>query len=300
LPIGGISEFTGPASAGRTSLALSVLSEATLDSACAYIDVSDSLDARSAAAAGVRLKNLLWVRFSEMQEQTPNPTQPGTAGGAVTPNRDGADRSTQHHGIRHPRTETKGIDRDLEKMLVQKAEMRLKKIEGTWLRSDAAVRSHALAVIEGIAPLQRVVSINRAARSQGVSRGMSKVQAEATGPMLFRNRSVAEEAAEFEDVLEIAERFSPRIEALSSPLNSYSQAHTLSVSLLIDRTGTETLFGSAEQYARKLKSDLEAADFPCSVATCSNAEASLLLARSHTGVICVQTHELEKRLAPLR
>ena len=168
-----------------------------------------------------------------------------------------------------------------------------------WLRSDAVVRSHALAVTDGIAPLQRVVSINRAARSQGVSRGMSKVQAEATGPLLFRNRSVAEESAAFEDVLEIAERFSPRIEALSGPLNNYAQAHTLSVSLLIDRTGTETLFGTAERYAQKLKSEFEAANFPCSVATCSNAEASLLLARSHTGVVCVQTHELAQRLAPL-
>jgi protein ImuB len=59
------------------------------------------------------------------------------------------------------------------------------------------------------------------------------------------------------------------------------------------------LFGTAEQYARKLKSELEAASFPCSVATCSNAEASLLLARSHTGVTCVKTDELAKKLAPL-
>ncbi len=169
----------------------------------------------------------------------------------------------------------------------------------TWLRSDATVRFHALAVTEGTAPLQRVVSINRAARSQGVTRGMSKVQAEATGPLLFRNRSIAEETATFEDVLEIAERFSPRIEALSGPLNSYAQAHSLAVSLLIDRTGTEMLFGTADQYARKLKSELEAAGFPCSVATCSNAEASVLLARSHTGVTCVKTDELAKRLAPL-
>jgi recombination protein RecA len=132
LPIGGICEFTGPASAGRTSLALSVLSEASLDLACAYIDVSDSLDARSAAAAGVRLKNLLWVRFSEAQELRPSLTQPTQAGKAVAPSRDHvADRSTQHHGIRHLRTETKGIDRDLEKMLVKKSEARLKKMEGT-------------------------------------------------------------------------------------------------------------------------------------------------------------------------
>ncbi len=132
LPIGGICEFTGPTSAGRTSLALSVLSEATVDSACAYIDVSDSLDARSAAAAGVRLKNLLWVRFSEMPVQRPSLTQPAQAHNAAVPSREQAvDRSTQHHGIRHPRTETKGIDRDLEKMLVQKADVRLKKMEGT-------------------------------------------------------------------------------------------------------------------------------------------------------------------------
>ncbi len=168
-----------------------------------------------------------------------------------------------------------------------------------WLRSDAAARSHAFAVTEGIAPLQRVVSINRAARSQGVSRGMSKVQAEATGPLIFHNRSIAEETASFEDVLEIAERFSPRIEALSGPLNSYAQANSLSVSLLIDRTCTEKLFGTGEQYAQKLKCAFDSASFPCSVATCSNAEASLLLARSHTGVTCVQTNDLAKRLAPM-
>ena len=132
LPIGGICEFTGPTSAGRTSLALSFLSEATGDSACAYIDVSDSLDAKSAAAAGVRLQNLLWVRFSDVQEQRQIPSQPGKAGRADPRSRDqAADRSTQHHGIRHPRTETKGIDRALEKMLVQKAESRLMKMEGT-------------------------------------------------------------------------------------------------------------------------------------------------------------------------
>ena len=131
LPIGGICEFTGPASAGRTSLALSVLSEATVDSACAYIDVSDSLDARSAAAAGVQLKNLLWVRFSDVQEQRATP-QLGQTGRVGTPSpNDAADRSTQHHGIRHPRTETKCIDWALEKMLVQKAETGLKKMEGT-------------------------------------------------------------------------------------------------------------------------------------------------------------------------
>jgi len=168
-----------------------------------------------------------------------------------------------------------------------------------WLRSDSDVRLRALAVIEGIAPLQRVVSINRAAKAQGVSRGISKVQAEATGPLLFRNRCIKEETEAFQVALEVAERFSPRIQALAEPSNQYAQSHTLSVSLLMDRTGTEKLFGSAEQYGRKLKAELEAASFPCSIATCANAEASLLLARSHSGVTCVQSSDLAKRLAPL-
>ena len=168
-----------------------------------------------------------------------------------------------------------------------------------WLRADTGVRSQSLAITEGVAPLQRVISINRAARSQGVSRGMSKVQAEATGPLLCRNRSIAEETTTFQTAVEIAEKFSPRIETLAGPLNSYAQAKSLAVSLLIDRSGTETLFGTAEQYARNMKSQFEAASIPCSVSTSHNAEAALMLARSHAGVTCVSAEGLARKLSPL-
>jgi recA bacterial DNA recombination protein len=47
----------------RTSLALSFLAQMTQsEKACAWIDVSDTLDPESAAAAGVDLSRLLWVR----------------------------------------------------------------------------------------------------------------------------------------------------------------------------------------------------------------------------------------------
>lgn len=63
LPVGAISEITGPVSSGRTSLALSFIASRTReDSVCAWVDASDSLDAESAAACGVRLNHLLWVR----------------------------------------------------------------------------------------------------------------------------------------------------------------------------------------------------------------------------------------------
>src|SRR6202044_3470512 len=63
LPIGAISEITGPECSGRTSLALAFLGQITSQGkVCAWVDVSDALHPESAAAAGVNLERLLWVR----------------------------------------------------------------------------------------------------------------------------------------------------------------------------------------------------------------------------------------------
>jgi hypothetical protein len=63
LPRGCLTEIYGPASSGRTSLLLTILAEATArDEVCALVDAEDAFDPVSAAASGVRLANLLWVR----------------------------------------------------------------------------------------------------------------------------------------------------------------------------------------------------------------------------------------------
>jgi hypothetical protein len=63
LPVGAISEITGPVSSGRTSLALAFLAARTRnDCVCAWVDASDAFDSESAAASGVALRQLLWVR----------------------------------------------------------------------------------------------------------------------------------------------------------------------------------------------------------------------------------------------
>lgn len=63
LPIGAISELAGPQCSGRTSVALSFLAKTSLVAkVCAWIDVSNALHPESAAAAGVDLDRLLWVR----------------------------------------------------------------------------------------------------------------------------------------------------------------------------------------------------------------------------------------------
>ena len=130
LPIGGVTEFTGLASSGRTSLAFSLLAGASADSACAYIDVDDTVDPRSAAAAGVNLRNLLWVRVAGVTAKpaaaTANPALATVPGPTETGRMAGG-----HCGSQHPRTETKGLDAALGKMLTQKAEARIRKMEGT-------------------------------------------------------------------------------------------------------------------------------------------------------------------------
>ncbi len=66
LPRGALSEITGPASSGRTSVMLAALAGATRrEEACALVDASDNFDPASAATVGVDLDRLLWVRCSE-------------------------------------------------------------------------------------------------------------------------------------------------------------------------------------------------------------------------------------------
>lgn len=62
---GGVTEFTGEQSAGKTSLTLNILSRLSQEGeVCAVIDLNNSFDPHSADANSVVLENLLWVRCS--------------------------------------------------------------------------------------------------------------------------------------------------------------------------------------------------------------------------------------------
>lgn len=66
FPVGAITDITGPESSGRTTLALSFVAQRTAEGqVCAWVDVNDTLDPESAAASGVALGRLLWVRCSD-------------------------------------------------------------------------------------------------------------------------------------------------------------------------------------------------------------------------------------------
>jgi recombination protein RecA len=70
LPRGSLTEIYGPESSGRATLLLSILAEATArQESCVLVDAEDTFDPVSAAAAGVHLPHLLWVRSSHDAEQ---------------------------------------------------------------------------------------------------------------------------------------------------------------------------------------------------------------------------------------
>lgn len=81
LPTGQFSEIVGPRSSGRTSLLMAMLAAATRrDDRVALIDTFDTLDPESAAAAGVDLSRMLWIRGDGSTPAFPflGSRQPGT------------------------------------------------------------------------------------------------------------------------------------------------------------------------------------------------------------------------------
>ena len=92
LPRGCLTEICGPASSGRTTLLLAALAAATRRGEfCVVIDASDALDPHSAAAAGVELDRLLWVRCGESSPQR----HPSTSLRACSEPAEGASSDTE-------------------------------------------------------------------------------------------------------------------------------------------------------------------------------------------------------------
>lgn len=69
LPRGGLTEICGPASSGRTSVLMAAMAARTKAAeVCALVDARDAFDPHSAAEAGVRLRQLLWVRCRNVDQ----------------------------------------------------------------------------------------------------------------------------------------------------------------------------------------------------------------------------------------
>jgi recombination protein RecA len=124
FPRGSLVELCGPSSSGRTSLAFSLLAQATeRQEACAFVDVSDSLDPISLAAAGVDLPRLLWIRCGETGDRGPDLETssyfaPADKEIRTARGRDSASKKTMPiHGWRHPRELMRGVDKAIPSLV---------------------------------------------------------------------------------------------------------------------------------------------------------------------------------------
>ena len=117
FPIGALSEVVGPECSGRTSLALTFIANLThAGKVCAWVDVSDTLHPESAAALGVDLSRLLWIRCGRSTESAPLPdfSARGLRMAEKPPKRKPG--IPQGGGV-HPRMEAKGLSTAVSNLL---------------------------------------------------------------------------------------------------------------------------------------------------------------------------------------
>jgi protein ImuB len=155
------------------------------------------------------------------------------------------------------------------------------------LRAEPELRSQSLAVIEGKAPLQKVFAVNENARRAGIDPGMTKLQLEACSGLVLRARSLPQEAAANAALLDCAQSFSPRVEAVGCD------------TIVLDLAGVEPLFGPLPKIARALVHRASALGLETSVAVAGNPDTAVLAARGFSGVTVIPEGKEAEQLGSL-
>jgi recombination protein RecA len=137
LPLGSLVEIIGPHCSGRSTLVASVLMGATRQGAsCAYVDAADAFDPVSAAAIGINLAHLLWVRVGRTEKAAVHegvelpaeiPSGIKTSSSSQDTSQEASKDTSQETYCggtgRHPRTEIHGMDTAVEKLFRNEASL---------------------------------------------------------------------------------------------------------------------------------------------------------------------------------
>jgi protein ImuB len=161
-------------------------------------------------------------------------------------------------------------------------------------RAHSGLRHRALAILTGTPPLEQVFGLNRQAREIGVAVGMSRVQAESFAGLTMVRRERAQEDHALAELMDCAERFSPRVEAIDSPDECAAGA-----SLLLDIANSERLLGSARQIAEALRREMQRLGYEAGIAVSSHAYAAVLAAGGCDGITILASGGEAEALAPL-
>ena len=144
------------------------------------------------------------------------------------------------------------------------------------LRPD--LRAHAVAILDGLAPQERVCSLNLHARKRGVVPGMTRLEVEELSGIYVQSRSIETERAARMILLESVSQFSPRIEETFT---------THASGFVLDIGGTERLFGSPTILAKRIQASIHSAGFRATVAVSHNFDTARIKAGFSRGITIV-------------
>jgi protein ImuB len=135
------------------------------------------------------------------------------------------------------------------------------------LRAEPELKSHAVAILEGKPPLEKIIAVNEKAAHMGIAPGMTKAQAELCADIALRTRSPLQESAAHAALLDCAQSFSPCVE------------DTACDTALLDLAGMKSLLGSLPEISRAIHTRAAALGLEANVAVASNPDTAVLAAR---------------------
>jgi protein ImuB len=145
------------------------------------------------------------------------------------------------------------------------------------LRQD--LRTHPVAILDGVAPQEQVCSLNHHARKRGVIPGMSRLEVEELGGICVHKRSIETERNARTILLEYLSQFSPRIEETFAPN---------ATGFVLDISGTERLFGSPAALAKRIQTCIHSdGGFRASIAVSHNFDTARIKAAFSRGLAIV-------------
>src|SRR5246127_5573404 len=147
------------------------------------------------------------------------------------------------------------------------------------VRAEPELRDCAIALLEGTAPLRKVVAANDAALRAGIELGMTESQVEDFCAVLVRSRSVALEKTAHAALMDLGWSVSPRVEDMAAD------------TIVLDLAGLASLLGAEEIIAEQLIERASRLGLAARVAVAANLETAIHAARGFAGVTLIPAGE---------
>ncbi len=155
------------------------------------------------------------------------------------------------------------------------------------VRAEPGLRNCAIALLEGTAPLRKVVAANEAALRAGIELGMTELQVEDFCVVRVRPRSPVLEKTAHAALMDLGWSVSPRVE------------DTAADTIVLDLAGLASLLGTEEIIAEQLIERASLLGLTARVAISSNLETAIHAARGFAGVSLIPVGEEAKTIGCL-